>query len=322
MGTDAFGPLALPAPAWTEGTTLTDPFIDTFLAFLAALLNDEGSTAWASVDPASGKPVLDVKSFNPEDGGFSEAWLPALFMWRLDARPSEWLAADYYVSPSTVCMLWVPPTTPQENRALRTPFINFIAKTIDGVIWPEARTPGWVKAGDPDPIAADEGSLLWTYLPNVFSLDLTQKVTPAVVALKMTDGSTKTYPCVRVLFEVRERNIQNDDHFDQLDGLSGQILSGSDGTMPGPLFVFKLTLASIAPASGTHLGGTAIAVQGTCLDDDATITIGGVACTGVTVTDNVLITAVTPAGTVGAKDVVVTNPNGETATLTAAFTFT
>lgn len=79
-------------------------------------------------------------------------------------------------------------------------------------------------------------------------------------------------------------------------------------------------IASIAPTSGTTLGGTAITITGTNLTGASSVTVGGVAATSVVVLSDILITAVTPAGIAGAKDVVVTTPLG-TASATAAFSY-
>ena len=51
------------------------------------------------------------------------------------------------------------------------------------------------------------------------------------------------------------------------------------------------------------------------------MTIGGTAATGVVFGSATSITAVTPAGTAGAKNVVVTNPDTQTGTLTNGFTY-
>jgi hypothetical protein len=51
------------------------------------------------------------------------------------------------------------------------------------------------------------------------------------------------------------------------------------------------------------------------------VTIGGIAATGVTWVSATSITATAPANTVGAKDVVVTNPYGQSGTLTGGFNY-
>ena len=53
-----------------------------------------------------------------------------------------------------------------------------------------------------------------------------------------------------------------------------------------------------------------------------TVRIGGVAATNVVTTNNTTLTAVTPAGTAGARDIVLTNGWGLTTTRTGGFTYT
>ena len=97
---------------------------------------------------------------------------------------------------------------------------------------------------------------------------------------------------------------------------------GGTATLPSA-FTFVVpapTIESISPTSGSTLGGTAITITGTNLTDASSVTVGGVAATDVVVVSSTSVTAVTPAGSVGAKDVVVTTPGGS-ATLPSAFTF-
>lgn len=81
------------------------------------------------------------------------------------------------------------------------------------------------------------------------------------------------------------------------------------------------TLTSISPTSGPTTGGTQVTFNGTSFVSGATITIGGTSMTGVTFVSATQLRATTPAGTAGAKTVVVRNPNGQTATLSNAFTY-
>jgi len=81
------------------------------------------------------------------------------------------------------------------------------------------------------------------------------------------------------------------------------------------------TITSIAPATGAAAGGTAITVTGRDLTGATALTIGGTACTSRVVVSDTSITAVTPAKTAGAYDVVVTTPAGSD-TLTAGYTYT
>ncbi len=83
-----------------------------------------------------------------------------------------------------------------------------------------------------------------------------------------------------------------------------------------------VTTTGISPSSGPTAGGTAVTITGTnfTTDGTTTVTIGGVAATGVTVVNSTTITATTPAGTLGAKDVVVTS-GGDSGTLTGGYTY-
>jgi PKD repeat protein len=79
------------------------------------------------------------------------------------------------------------------------------------------------------------------------------------------------------------------------------------------------TFTSIAPLSGTTLGGTAVTITGSGFIGATTVAIGGIAATGFTIGDT-SITATTPAHAAGAVDIVVTTPNG-TATGPGAYTY-
>ena len=79
-------------------------------------------------------------------------------------------------------------------------------------------------------------------------------------------------------------------------------------------------VTAIAPASGTTFGGTAVTISGANFSAGATVTIGGVAATEVTVAGSTSITAVTPQHAAGAADVVV-RVGTQSAALPGAFTF-
>ena len=79
---------------------------------------------------------------------------------------------------------------------------------------------------------------------------------------------------------------------------------------------------SLSPTSGPTTGGTTVSVVGGNFQSGATVRFGGVAATGVNVTSSSNLTAVSPAHVAGPVDVVVTNTDGQIATLTGAFTYT
>ena len=80
------------------------------------------------------------------------------------------------------------------------------------------------------------------------------------------------------------------------------------------------TVSAINPNFGPSIGGTPITVIGTNLTGTTSVTVGGAAATSVVVVSSTQITAVTPTGTVGARDVIVTTTNG-TVTKTGGFTY-
>ena len=81
------------------------------------------------------------------------------------------------------------------------------------------------------------------------------------------------------------------------------------------------TITSIAPTSGTTLGGTTFTITGTNLTGATRVKVNGVAATNVVVVSATSITAKTPKGTAGAKSVTVTTAGG-TATKAGGFTYT
>jgi len=77
---------------------------------------------------------------------------------------------------------------------------------------------------------------------------------------------------------------------------------------------------SISPASGAASGGAGVTITGTDFVSGATVTIGGVAATGVNVSDYHTITATAPALPAGSlNDVVVTDSDGTSGTLEKGF---
>ena len=79
-------------------------------------------------------------------------------------------------------------------------------------------------------------------------------------------------------------------------------------------------VSAISPNVGSVGGGTSVTITGTGFEAGATVSIGGVAATAVSVIDGTTITASTGAHAEGTVDVVVTNIDLQSGTLPGGFT--
>lgn len=79
-------------------------------------------------------------------------------------------------------------------------------------------------------------------------------------------------------------------------------------------------IAGVTPNNGPPAGGTQILVSGQGFHPAATLTIAGVEASIITVTDT-LISAITPAGSLGPADVMVVNPDQLSHTFVGGFTY-
>ena len=81
------------------------------------------------------------------------------------------------------------------------------------------------------------------------------------------------------------------------------------------------TVTAIVPPDGPNTGGTDATIAGTGFVTGASVTLGGVAATNVSVIDATTITATTSAHPVGLVNVVVTNPDTQLGTLASGFAY-
>jgi hypothetical protein len=80
-----------------------------------------------------------------------------------------------------------------------------------------------------------------------------------------------------------------------------------------------LGIGTVSPAVGAAAGGTALTLRGSGFQTGTTVTIGGKAAS-VTFKDINTLTVVTPSVNPGPQQIAITNPDGETVALDAAFT--
>ena len=98
------------------------------------------------------------------------------------------------------------------------------------------------------------------------------------------------------------------------------VSSNATSLAPTPFTYVLQSITSVSPNNGIYSGGTAITITGTFLSGATIVKIGGVPATNVVAVDSNTVTAVTPAGSVGAASVEVTGAKG-TATATNAFLY-
>lgn len=308
-------------PALGTDSPLGDPLLGYLLPFWKQCLVNGITAAWAIACP--NVPVVKTTDArDPSTLTLTSTELPALFVDRMGYDPLVWEAADYCRTKTRLRLWWVLPRLDLKFRRVRSNVMQAAyASLLFSTEW-TARAPGYVVPGDTDPAAGTKGSLVWKYA-KIWSIDW-QKGGPQKLVIDLGKEGKQTFDAVVWNLELSER-LTND--ITQRGGaLSGLDDSVSDDGKAMLSISAQLRVSKITPASGTHLGGTVVTILGTQFVPGLTVSIGGALCEQDTITvsdDGTTITATTPAGTVGARDVVVNNPNGsESATLAAAFTYT
>lgn len=109
-------------------------------------------------------------------------------------------------------------------------------------------------------------------------------------------------------------------------GLADVIVTNTDGqtfTLPASFqFVPAPVATTVSPSNGAPSGGTAITLTGANFLPGATVSLGGSPAYAVNVpAGGTTLTAITNAHPPGVVDVVITNPDGQSATLAGAYTF-
>ncbi len=134
------------------------------------------------------------------------------------------------------------------------------------------------------------------------------KITPAgsVVTIEFRVAGVR-----RIDYEGVDVSIDGGDIY-LTDDYSDVILAGS---------LAKLTLQAVSPAIGTISGGTRVTFTGTDFQDGATVTFGGVAGSDVAIVSGTTLRATAPPHSAGSVDVVVTNTDGGSASLTRGYEY-
>jgi hypothetical protein len=157
--------------------------------------------------------------------------------------------------------------------------------------------------------------LSWASVPEATSYNLYWSTLPDV-----TTASTKISDVVSVYTHTPLTGGTT--HYYKLAAVKNGVESAlSNEVSAAPYSYAAPTVIAISPNSGSTDGGTSVTIIGTGFVSSATVSIGGANATGVTFGSATSLTATTPAGALGAKNVVVTNPDGQTGTLTGGYTY-
>jgi len=108
----------------------------------------------------------------------------------------------------------------------------------------------------------------------------------------------------------------------EMDFALGNSVMTIEATYSTVVPVKSPTIAEVTPNIGSTAGGLTIAITGANFQQGAEVMVSGKAATDVNVTSSTSITAKTPAAVEGIVEVTVTNPDGQSVTLSTGFTYT
>lgn len=138
------------------------------------------------------------------------------------------------------------------------------------------------------------------------------------------------FPALTAELTIRERSGHAPEQFEDFAGADTTVdVPVSDGTVVAAVVQIATqsepTVVSASPATGTKAGGTPVTIGGTLFKAPATVNFGSALASAVVVVSPTVITCETPAHDAyptAVVDIVVTNQDGQEATLEDSFTFT
>jgi len=319
-GSFQHGGVTYPLTAATTNSLLTDAdpalalasgfFAGVLQIYLGARLAAEGSLVGLTFANAVGK-TLSVEP-TPVFLANEMRW-PVLALYRRSQVVDEHtIAWEKDVGTWELAYL-LPPMTPRQTDRL-DPVLRSVT-----VVLAHAITQGY------DP-AYLSGAKIWAQA----GIKRARMVSAKWGPYDLIESTTHLYRAVNCIIEVEERDMPFNGALDVFAGTDLAI----DQVAPDRTVNLDLadvataqapTLTAITATSGTKAGGVSVTLTGTGFKAPAQVTIGGVAASAVVVVSPTSITCVTPAHAAYPSfmaDVVVTNADGQSATLIAGYTFT
>lgn len=212
---DTVGADTLPIQPPSAGEAVADPCLSRLVAYFKAVVNRYSGDAWRTVMPKS-DPVGFTFTHNPEETNFNERTLPAFYLYRLGEDPLEWLAEDYDISHAKLRLLWIFPVAGQDTQAFRSTFVNGIAACLKHFI-ELGRDPSYVLAGDTDPRAASEGSVIYR-VANIWEIQWKGYKSGLGVPIRTVSNQRKYYHMAADISLSERRFIDIEADFPALSG--------------------------------------------------------------------------------------------------------
>ncbi len=306
-----------------------DPFVFYALEYFASVLNTHLNTRFVAEAVTAGMTritatVAETLPYHPGDYlTQSHVKFPLLGLYRTETK-FDYAGARKRSIDQLELVYVLPPVTAGEHERLY-PILKAVASVIDNRC-----EQGFDPSYTPTTPTGTAGERVWTSTragaERVDVLSVNYKggfsVSPDVFmpAVVITLAATQGYDIVATELGAFEGTNVHLDHHDEATETT-ELDFIQFRTNPAP------TVTVVTPNFGTKAGGTAITITGTnfAINRLPTVTIGDVACTSVVVVSATSITAVTPAHVVyGASlmaDVKVTNPDTQSGTLAAGFTY-
>lgn len=334
---DTFGLLQLPVPAPTDPRTqaVGDPLLDLVASYVKAVLNAELREAWAAVFPSRGVkgsdgtatsvPVVHTETFDPDEGAFTSARLPCLYVYRADSPEPQRIRTtqSWEVVRSPIALLLIPPRPTEEKQTLRASIRNAADKALRAAVR-EGRHPSWIVPGDTYFDPAEYGSVFLQHAKlQSWSFTGVKRQTLTIVD---ADGERDAFPGLMAGLLVDEQLERGTGRYAEMSHVEGAVTIG-EGAIPFASYEVRSTLDACSPATGPAAGGTVVTLSGHqfSVDEDGggltVATLDGAALEDVELVDESTITARMPTHGAGPVGLVVTLPSGARAELAAAFTY-
>ena len=215
-------------------STASDPALDYLVAYLDAVLNQYGQTAWAAVAP--GETVVKTSwARDPRDGDLRVADMPSLWAHR-SRTEHEWLGDGWPTNRTTIEILWIFQPASLVGHADHATFINGIANLIRYALR-KGRDASYVIDGDTDETAAARGSVIQRHCGwNQMRVGVSQTVPVEVVSLVDGTVESKFKALSTELHVIEKLTLDPSVHAEAPTVIEGDI-TREDGTSMGEFVV-------------------------------------------------------------------------------------